>query len=433
MSNIKLEGQLLDPGPPRRSSSGCKCLFFLLSLSIIAFVLYLFQFTTALFNEFTAPHKALYYKSATQIVTNTNRAAVVRPLVDSEQTFDLAATVWLRTSKDATHVGGIYVTPEAEAVEDAEQQAKRAANVGLEEHALFSDIIFRGVRLSDKNLHTTVNLTLPTELFQHANLTNYDLRGSVVLIPSSPSLLDYATNYSSYIPDSLSILPVRAWPFPLGSQNIQHEKTLADNILESFAVSVPLLQFHGIQNQCASPTHDDITTATISTTITSSVGKEFDLEEEDDLSDLAPAPTSIAPGWLTPIASLETTNSKDPGKYHPYIVTRSQIRVLDEHRLFDRKAFVQAHKHLKKISCGQDILVRPNQYHCKRYYRKNNWETLVSLRVPDEFGGKLHREWVYAPYFYVSTYGLGQKDLMPVPVRRKKCSESGVEVSPTGD
>ncbi|KAG6826503.1 hypothetical protein H0H92_015576 [Tricholoma furcatifolium] len=391
MSNTKLEGQL-DPGPPRRSRSGCKCLFFsccgVFSLGIIAFVLYLFsQFATAFLNAFLTPHKALYYNSATQTVTNINRATVVRPLVDSEQTFDLAATVWLRTSKDATHVDGIYVTRGEKAVEDAEHEAEGVVN-GLEEQALFSDIIFRGVRLSDKNLHTTVNFTLPTDLL-----------------------------------------------FPLGSQGIQREKTLADNIIESFAVSVPLLQFHGIQNQCASPTHDDITTATISTATTSSIGEEFDLEEEDDLSELAPTPTSIARTEPTtdtnrslPIASLETTNGRDPMKYHPYIVTRSQIRLLDEHRLFDRKAFVQAHKHLKEISCGQDVLVRPNQFHCKRYYRMNgNWETLVPLRVPDESTGKSHREWAYAPYFYVSRYGLGQKDLMPVPVRRGNCSESGVE------
>ncbi|KAG6825244.1 hypothetical protein H0H92_004300 [Tricholoma furcatifolium] len=427
MSDTKLEGQS-DPGPERRSRSGCKCSFFsccgVLSVGIIAFVLYLcLQYANEFLNALLTPHEVLYYKSATQTVTNINRVAVVRPLVDREQTFDLAATVWLRTSKEATHIGGIYAAEGAEAVEDAELEAGGAVN-GVEEQALFSDIIFRGVRLSDKNLHTTVNFTLPTDLFKHANLTNYDLRGSVVLIPSSPSLLDYATYYSSYIPESLSVLPVRAWPFPLGSQDI-HEKTLVDNILESFAVSVPLLQFHGIQSQCASPTHDDSTTATIS-----------DSEEEDDLSETPPSiPTPDIDQSFPPIALLETTNGMDPVKYHPYIVTRSQIRLLDEHRLYDRQAFVQAHRYLKETSCGQDVLVRPNQFHCKRYYRMNgNWETLVPLRVPDESGVRSHREWAYAPYFYVSRYGLGQKDLMPVPVRRENCSEFGAEaVSPSGD
>ncbi|KAG6825593.1 hypothetical protein H0H92_003163 [Tricholoma furcatifolium] len=260
------------------------------ALGFITFVLYLcLQYVNEFLNTLLTPHEVLYYKSATQTITNINRVAVVQPLVDREQTFDLAAaTVWLWTSKEATYIGGIYVSKGEEAVEDAERKAGGAVN-GVEEQALFSDIIFRGVRLSDKNLHTTVNFTLPTDLL-----------------------------------------------FPLGSQDI-HEKTLVDNILESFAVSVPLLHFHGIQSQCASPTHDDSMTATIS-----------DSEEEDDLSETPPSiPTSDIDPSFPP---LETTNGTDPMKYHPYIVTRSQIRLLDEHRLYDWQAFVQAHRYLKETS-----------------------------------------------------------------------------------
>ncbi|KAG6835746.1 hypothetical protein H0H93_015015, partial [Arthromyces matolae] len=116
-----------------------------------------------------------------------NRTEIVQPLVNRQQTFDLVATVWARTSQDVLHANG------KQPVEGAEFEQGDKESQAVEEEPLFSDVIFHEVRLQDKDLRTTVNFTVPTKLFRHRDLTNYDLRASVMLIPTSPSLLDHMT------------------------------------------------------------------------------------------------------------------------------------------------------------------------------------------------------------------------------------------------
>ncbi|KAG6833304.1 hypothetical protein H0H87_008936 [Tephrocybe sp. NHM501043] len=313
----KSEGQL-DPGPsPRKRNSGCKCLIFsfctVLSLSIVTFLVI---FVIGVIRNLLMPNMGLYHES--RIESIQNRATVVQPLVRRENTFDLAATVWLRTSRDAPHLDGLYASRDGKTSEDADLNYTERSGQDLQEVPLFSDIIFRRVRMSDKDLHTTVNFTVPTALFQRANLTNYDLRGSVVLVPSSPTLLECMTNYSSYIPNSVDMLPVRSWPFPLGARYTQ-EKTLADKALESFAVSVPLIEFHGIQSRCAPETP----------TSTAHMNDDELLDEEGELEPVHVEADSESRGWTrhgsAPVSSLEKTDGKDPLKSHPYIVTRWKV------------------------------------------------------------------------------------------------------------
>jgi hypothetical protein len=100
------------------------------------------------------------------------------------------------------------------------------------ETPLYSDIAFRGLRLSDKDISTAINFRLPTARLyvkpSHGsisllvnlspscslglNLTSSDLRASFVLIPSSPSPIDHLKSYSSWLPDHIKLLPRRAWP-----------------------------------------------------------------------------------------------------------------------------------------------------------------------------------------------------------------------------
>ncbi|KAF8063485.1 hypothetical protein FPV67DRAFT_246768 [Lyophyllum atratum] len=414
--STKSEGQL-DPGaPPRRKSiSGCKCLLFSAVAVIALGAAALFTiFTTTFSRTFFTPHTALYHNTTLEGVTN--RATVVQPLVGREQTFDLAATVWLRTSNLGRHRDGEYVVDtdaKKEKIEEATEDQKE--DDALVEEPLYSNIIFRGVRLTDKNLQTTINFTVPTALFRNVNLTNYDLRGSVMLIPTSPSLLNHVTNYSSYIPDAVEALPVRAWPFPLGSNDLG-EKTLVDKALESFGASVPLVQFHGVQSRC-----------TAGGGKTEVQDNSDDEEEEEDLEEEPETPVkrSKRPKNAPSIPPLEITDGKSVLKYHPYIVTRTQIRILDENRLFERKAYQKAHKKLGETACGQEFLVRPNRYFCKGTYRSNgNWETQLQLRVPNKSTGKVRTEWAYAPFIYLASDAIGQKDLLAIPVNRENCSEN---------
>ncbi|GLB42810.1 hypothetical protein LshimejAT787_1202590 [Lyophyllum shimeji] len=420
----KSEGQL-DPGaPPRRKSiSGCKCLLFSAATVFLAGVGVSFLFFITTFTRtFFTPHKGLYQNTTLESVNN--RATVVQPLIDREQSFDLAATVWLRTSKGGRHCDEDDADRKdvKEGEGDDGAVVERTQEEVVVEEPLLSTLIFHGVRLTDKNLRTVVNFTVPTAIFRDVNLTNYDLRASIMLIPNSPSLLDHVARYSSYIPDTVDVLPVRTWPFPLGSQDLR-EKSLADKALESFGVSIPLLEFHGVQSRCTAADGNS-TAASVDANENS-----YDEEEEDELEEetLAPDPVpSKAAKATAPRSSLEKTGGKPVLRSHPYIVTRTQIRVLDEVNLLNRQAYQKAHKKLMETSCGQGVLRRPSRYWCKRPYRFNgNWETQLQLRVANQSTGKVRTEWAYAPFISVSQHAHGQKDLLPIPVDREDCSKSG--------
>jgi len=306
----------------------------------------------------------------------------VQPLITHNQTFDIAVTIWLRTTESTEHaetVGGQGLD-EAQAME-------------VTETPLYSDIVFRGLDLAQKNVFSVVNFSLPTAIFRNANLSNFDLRGSFVLLPSSPSLLDHVTNYSSWIPKTIKPLPVRAWPFPLGSPN-HREKTLADEVLESFGVTSPLVQFHTVNSRCPNFSKDAHTADGFDTT--SALSQPL----------------------------LQTTNGKPVLKNHPCIITRTQISVVDETNIFNRKAYIEKQEELRGTACGREVPgVQPNRYLCARGYLTNgHWETLMKLGVPNQSTGKIRTEWAYAPYIHVSRSAPGPKDLLIIPVNREDCS-----------
>ena len=93
----------LDPGLPqvrRRFSfwSGCKCLFWiscflpstLVAVLVVALLYYAFLFIFP-------PHNALY-PNPTLLTCQPD--CVVRPLIDAQQTFDIAVTVWVRATEE---------------------------------------------------------------------------------------------------------------------------------------------------------------------------------------------------------------------------------------------------------------------------------------------------------------------------------------------
>ena len=154
---IKQDPQLiLDPGSPsrRRSVSGCKCL---LITSVIIFlsgvVLFFTGFVSRVVTDISNPHRALYQNASLEEVSN--RGSVVQPLINRNQTFDLAATVWLRSTGSRGHeviMGG------QEKGETGREQAE------VLETPLYSDIVFRGLRLTNKSIFSTINFTLPTDI-----------------------------------------------------------------------------------------------------------------------------------------------------------------------------------------------------------------------------------------------------------------------------
>ncbi|KAG6876785.1 hypothetical protein C0993_000446 [Termitomyces sp. T159_Od127] len=345
-----------------------------------------------------AVQRALYYKGDVH-----KDSDVARPLIGPEQTFDLAVTVWLRTEEHEDDLD-----PDREEEEVSEHPRFNPLPPAI---PLYSDTVFRGLRLRDKDVFATVNFTVPTAYFRKPDLTSYDLRGSVVLLPTSPSPLDEIIDFSTSIPDFLETFPVRSWPFPLGSPRVGR-KTLADKAVESFGASVPLLEFHNIRKRCADA--------------------EDNFYEEDDGS----------------ISS--TTEFKSPLTHHPYIVTRTQIRIVDETALFDKRAYLKKHRLLKRMSvghillydldlrshhdlpleqCKQQEMLFPSIHDCDRsYVNVGHVETAITLKGAEQG----FKEVVYPPYIAFSR-SAGPKDLLPIPVHRQTCSTTEDTIQATAD
>jgi hypothetical protein len=182
-----------------------------------------------------------------------------------------------------------------------------------------------------------------------------------MLIPSSPSLLEHLTNYTTWIPDMIQPFSVRSWPyvhaallrnwthppltrFPLGSSE-QSDKTLVDEAIETFGISVPLLEFHDIKTRCIKPDHWQTTgknaasggaSATTGKTLTSAATtdmEEDEEEEEDDVEVLdeekediqrqaAGEDIKLIMNKLSRKTILQTTKGKPVLESHPYVVTR---------------------------------------------------------------------------------------------------------------
>ncbi|KAG6833303.1 hypothetical protein H0H87_008935 [Tephrocybe sp. NHM501043] len=326
--------------------------------------------------------RSLYYKGPPDI-----RSAVVRPLIGPEQTFDLAVSVWVRTDGAAN-----FGDEEENDNKVVEKPLRRKMFPLAPAVPLYSDIVFRGLTLRDKNVFAAINFTVPTAYFRKPILAKDDLRGSVALIPTSPSSLDHIDIYSTWIPDFIDTFPVRSWPFPLGSS--KRNKTIADKVLESFGATVPLLQFHNIRKRCENTEDDD-----------------SDYDEDTEVNPYK-------------------TDGKSPRIHHPYIVTRSQIRIVDEATVFDRRAYMGKHRTLKYNSCQQRSTLFPTFHECDRsYIHVGHVETAISLNTTDEKGVN---DIVYSPYISLSR-SAGPKDLLPIPIHRDACSTAEDSLRASGD
>ncbi|CAA7264536.1 unnamed protein product [Cyclocybe aegerita] len=390
-----------DPGAPARKKrmSFCRCLLWTVFLTLAFGVGWMFwKFVLAFLDTGRAPHWQYYYKGDEK---SANMGDVVRPLIDGNQSFDIMATVWLR-SDDST----------------SEPNSKDSS---LIENLVFSDIIFRGLRHRDRNVRTSVQYQVPTKIFEQTNLSNYDLRASFILLPTTSSLLDHALNYSTWVPTIFTVPPVRKYEPPTS-------RSLKDEIIDSFALTVPLLDFHHVNSACSSSLliGDD---AGSGGTIAAS-SHSNDAEEDDD--DAEPMPQTKAQEETRkndPAGVFRTTKHRPILESHPYVITKTSLRMIDMTKLYDRRAYNAFHQTLKLTACA----INPNATSssklswesCARTFSTHgNMETRIKLKVPKEPSGNAV-QWAYAPYMSISP-AWGPKYLVPAPVNRENCSRKAV-------
>ncbi|EEB95872.1 hypothetical protein MPER_05093, partial [Moniliophthora perniciosa FA553] len=178
------------------------------------------------------------------------------------------------------------------------------------EHVIYEDTVFRGLRLRDKNVRAEVPLQVPTHLFHSENISTSDLRASIVLIPTSPSLFDHISNYSSWYPASMRRPPV------LGPSALGFKSDLQGHALEAFGLSIDLIDLHESKaaNESHTTEHDDSPTT----------------EEFWDIQD-----SKETGGCYTRSDTGDIIRAKPSHKLHPYVISRSQIRVSDETHIFN--------------------------------------------------------------------------------------------------
>ncbi|KAJ7471932.1 hypothetical protein FB451DRAFT_1134760 [Mycena latifolia] len=391
-----MSGEPLNPGgPARKRGSFCKCslwaclIIFCLLMSMVVVAI-----GKALYNVTQFSHSHVFQNQTLEEVKN--RGAVVRPLIDENQSFDIAVSIW-----------SLPVEEPGETIED------------IAEEPLYSDIVFRGLRLADKHKRANITYQLPVKVFRRLQLKERDLRASFVAIPTSPSLVDYVTNFSTWRPETMKVPPVRAWPFPLGTPN-GSTQNVADRALDSFGISIPLLEFHEIRSKCANDSGPDVSQDS-DQHVEDKIHGADEREEEKESDEVKSSDDS---------PNIEK-NPQQAVKLHPFVVTRTQIRIVDEVHIFNRKAYNKEHNKLRTTSCGQIVKLKPQHNFCSRSYTKNgNWETRLELQIPDENTGELRTEWAYAPYLGHTAFSSGTKDLIPVPVTRENCTNSGTLTDP---
>ncbi|KAJ7922286.1 hypothetical protein B0H13DRAFT_2411001 [Mycena leptocephala] len=348
------------------------------------------------------------FVNETDIASVASRSDVVQPLIGLNDTFDIAVTVWqlateeeqaaqsklLREQKKGSTIsdlvfefppyGNVSATIEAEDALLHASYAESYDRISALEKTIYSDIVFRGVRLSDVDIHANVSFTIPTEVF-HKYPGNYNnLRASFVLIPRSPSPLHYYERHTSWFPPAVLRPRFRSLPFPLHAPT-EFYRRRTDIALESFAITIPLLEHHEVPSICP-----------------------------DSMNNSNP-----------------DTHIRDLLEKHPHVVTRTHLRVVRESRLFIRSVYQIRHDTLRRFSCGQTVkgLDGGAAAYCNKAYLHNiNHETMLQLLVPNsdstvEGGDGFREESAYAPYMNVLPHAIGPKDVIPVPIDRQRCAE----------
>ncbi|KAJ7749066.1 hypothetical protein DFH07DRAFT_746916 [Mycena maculata] len=181
----------LNPGVPAKKPSSFKK--FSLWVGIILVALFVARFIIgigqSLFSITQFSHTRVYQNQTLEEVKN--HAAVVRPLIDESQSFDIAVSIWTLSAEDG--------------------QTRESRDMATT--PLYSSIVFRGLRLSDKHKQVELSYQLPVAVYRRLLLKDTDLRASFVAIPTTPSLVDYVINFSTWLPEGMKTPPVRSWPY----------------------------------------------------------------------------------------------------------------------------------------------------------------------------------------------------------------------------
>ncbi|KAJ3574379.1 hypothetical protein NP233_g1800 [Leucocoprinus birnbaumii] len=380
ITSPSLGGQLqLDPGAPERKprSATKVCLWLTFTFLVIAGCSLVHFIAQRALYGIQHPHSNHYHPKPESEVTDWS--PVVRPLITKKDSFDIIASVWAHD--DRGEDGGLYI--------DGEERPERL---------IFSKPVFRNVNLKGKTQFTNVTLRVPVASLRGANISTHDLRASFVLVHSeTPSWLTDPLKFTTWKPDSLHSPSVRLW---------KETPSVKDQIYDSFGVTIPLIQFHNAPY--------DITASLQPATANPAYPSDLEGEYFERTRQRA-SPNNHGLYFLG--------DQRPVGEHHPYIITRTDIGIMEETNLYDHRLYALTQQSLAMRLCvypgiGMSIY-RPLWYQCTRAYGQMGvFETKIQAKMAESESSRSRGQYMhyYAPHLTASFRSPGPKDLIPVPL-----------------
>ncbi|WWC68330.1 uncharacterized protein I206_102255 [Kwoniella pini CBS 10737] len=425
------------PPRPKRTIKRCLCIFCVLIAAGLGLVIsfFIIEFTKTTIQAVRDPHKSLIYNGT--ITPDLTSSSVVKPLIDGETKFDILFTVYSRIPNEEVpnekqrqeYYDEKNYNPEEYTAREL-SLSPRTGRSPIEirympiEKVIYQGIIMKDLTLAHRDIETNVKFELPLKRFYDYYLYNPDVRGAVTLLPQQPSKLDRMEDYTHWKPEEVE-LPKRIHPEFINSisssDNGDDSKKWA--ALEHISHGFSLIEFHNHGDPCknsSDTTKDDVDD--IEDDLYASIK-----EDEEKLEQSHIDPVNVIEKEQNIKSQNITGPIISPGS-QPYLVSRTHVYIVNETRLFERKAFDKAHKDLRKNACGKSLLSGwTSRFLCTREYATNgHWENRFVLQ-PEE--GKKSKELAYGPYLGNLIHAAGPKDVRPLPITRNNCSNS-IEVDP---
>ncbi|ESK87380.1 hypothetical protein Moror_11688 [Moniliophthora roreri MCA 2997] len=175
----------LDPDPePRRRFSISKFVFFCVVAGLLicyAFATFTASFGLQLLQVFLGePHPEVYQNQTwQQALASGHQSEVVRPLIDGEQSYDVLVTVWLRRTeeekddmrKEMREIRNTLDSYKTE-MKWKDYEYNDYKEDLIHEQPIFSDIVFRGLKLRDRDMFVEIPLQIPTQVFMVETLVH---------------------------------------------------------------------------------------------------------------------------------------------------------------------------------------------------------------------------------------------------------------------
>jgi len=221
--------------------------------------------------------------------------------------------------------------------------------------------------------------------------------------------------------------------FPLGALDIG-PKSMRDEIIEAGAIVLPLIRFNNPPAPLKANTTSSTASATGADTITGNLNtfvkdEDDDDDEDGDSSETDQVQYTVINGvYHGPVTKhgKKPSGSRwaNPELVRPYVISRTQLRVIDSAAQYSLEGFNKQHRQYKDYACT----AADAKWRLSKLAHENchvGWDNVgpFGLRVTldadlDNDGRKTRAQRTYGPSLSVKPKSYGPQDLVKIPVNR---------------